>query len=145
MAMAFQNWLQNHNSFSKKLFHLLTLSLPLAFLLFCRLIRFHYLHAFLPLWTHRRRPSVPAKNKQSEVLKTAERRNNRVLARISVCTSLFIVADLSFVSLLCVLRQILFQPHLVGLVRYYSIRFGSAYSAQSSPTWFSSISLGSLV
>ncbi|CAK9310174.1 unnamed protein product [Citrullus colocynthis] len=54
--MAFQNWLKNHNSLSKKLFHLLTvtlltLSLPLAFLLFCRLVRFHYLHAFLPLST----------------------------------------------------------------------------------------------
>ncbi|XP_022145190.1 uncharacterized protein LOC111014692 [Momordica charantia] len=52
MAMAFQKWLQNF----KNLFHLLTLtllslSLPLSFLLFCRLDRSLYLHAFLPLST----------------------------------------------------------------------------------------------
>ncbi|XP_038896857.1 uncharacterized protein LOC120085080 isoform X1 [Benincasa hispida] len=57
MFMAFhQKWLQNPISLFKKLFHLLTLtlltlSLPLSFLLFCRLVRSHYLHALLPLST----------------------------------------------------------------------------------------------
>ncbi|KAE8646365.1 uncharacterized protein LOC105436179 [Cucumis sativus] len=54
MAMAFQKWPQNPNFLFKKLFHLFTLtllslSLPISFLLFCRLVHSHYLHAFLPL------------------------------------------------------------------------------------------------
>lgn len=53
MAMEFQQWPLNLNLLLKKFFHLftvtiLTVSLPLSFLLFCSLVRSRYLQAFLP-------------------------------------------------------------------------------------------------